>query len=76
MGPINVVAEDRLAAAASPETLTVKEAALLLRVNHKTLRDAINRREVPGVVRLGTTIRIGRAALIQWLGGSPVLRSE
>jgi len=52
----------------------VEEAAALLRVNHKTLRDAIRRNEVPGVVRLGRVIRLSRTALLEWLKASAVLR--
>jgi excisionase family DNA binding protein len=59
----------------APEVLTVEEAAALLRVNHKTLRDAIRRNEVPGVVRLGRVIRLSRTALLEWLQASAVLRS-
>jgi excisionase family DNA binding protein len=47
--------------------LTVEELAEFLRVNHKTVRDAISRGEIPGVRRLGGTIRIYRAAVIDWL---------
>ena len=57
------------------EVLTVEEAAALLRVNHKTLRDAIHRNEVPGVIRLGRVIRLSRTALLEWLKASAVLRS-
>lgn len=59
----------------APEFLTVEEAAALLRVNHKTLREAIRRNDVPGVVRLGRTLRINRTALVEWARGSAVLRS-
>ncbi len=59
----------------APEVLTVEEAAALLRVNHKTLRDAIRRSEVPGVVRLGRVIRLSRTALLDWMKASAVLRS-
>jgi excisionase family DNA binding protein len=58
-----------------PDVLTIEEAAALLRVNHKTLRDAIHRNEVPGVVRLGRVIRLSRTALIEWFRASAVLRS-
>ena len=50
-------------------------AARLLRVNRKTLYDAVRAGEVPGVVRVGRSIRIGRDALLGWLqgNGSPAL---
>lgn len=49
--------------------ITVTEAARLLRVNRKTLYEAIARREVPGVVRLGRVIRIQRDAMLRWYEG-------
>jgi excisionase family DNA binding protein len=49
--------------------LTVDEAAVFLRVNRKTLYEAIQQREVPGVVRLGRVIRIGKRALLDWVRG-------
>lgn len=49
--------------------LTVDEAAAMLRVNRKTLYEAIRLGEVPGVVHVGRTIRIGRAALHAWISG-------
>lgn len=53
-----------------PPALTVDEAARLLRVNRKTLYDAVREGRVPGVVRMGRTIRIGRDALLDWLKGN------
>ena len=53
--------------------LTVDEAAAFLRVNRKTLYEAVRLGRVPGVVQLGRSIRISRDALLQWLrdnGGS------
>ena len=46
--------------------LSVGEAAALLRVNRKTAYEAIKARRMPGVVRLGRTIRIRRDALLRW----------
>ena len=62
-------------APALPPVLTVDEAARLLRVNRKTLYDAVRAGEVPGVVRVGRSIRIGRDALLRWMegNGSPAL---
>jgi len=58
--------------------LTVDEAARLLRVNRKTLYDAVREGRVPGVIRLGRSIRIGRTALLAWLqgNGSPALGDD
>jgi excisionase family DNA binding protein len=50
----------------APLFLTVAEAAELLRVNRKTLYEAIRLGQVPGVARLGKTLRIRRAALVEW----------
>lgn len=52
------------------QLLTVDEAAEVLRVNRKTLYDAIKANQVPGVIRLGKVIRIGRSALLAWFSGS------
>lgn len=51
----------------SSPVLTVEEAAALLRVDRKTMYEAVRRHEVPGVVRVGRAIRIGRAAFDSWL---------
>lgn len=61
-----------------PVVLTVDELAELLRVNHKTVRDAIARGEIPGVRRIGGTIRIHRDTVISWLasGQGNVSRSK
>ena len=56
-------------AAPLPPALTVDEAARLLRVNRKTLYDAVRDGRVPGVIRMGRSIRIGRDALLGWLRG-------
>lgn len=47
--------------------LTVDELALLLRVERKTVYDAIARGEMPGVRRIGRLIRISRSAVVAWL---------
>lgn len=52
------------------DVLTVDEGAALLRVGRKSLYAAIDRGEVPGVVRIGRTIRLSRAALQQWFSAS------
>ena len=53
-----------------PEVMTIAEAAVFLRVNHKTLREAVNRGDVPGAVRVGRVWRLSRSALVSWLQGS------
>ena len=64
--------------AGEASVLTVDEAARLLRVNRKTLYDAVREGRVPGVIRLGRSIRIGRTALLGWLrgNGSPALGDD
>ena len=47
------------------EFLTVDEAAALLRVNRKTLYESIRLGQVPGVVRVGKSLRIHRASLVE-----------
>ena len=58
------------AAPALSEVVTIDEAAAWLRVNRKTLYDAARAGELPGVVRVGRSIRIGRDALLGWLQGN------
>ena len=69
---------ERAGSPAMPPVLTVDEAARLLRVNRKTLYDAVRASDVPGVVRLGRSIRIGRDALLRWMegNGSPALGDD
>ena len=49
---------------APPEFLTVDEAADLLRVNRKTLYESIRLGQLPGVVRVGKSLRIHRASMV------------
>ena len=53
--------------AVASTVLTVDELAALLRVNRKTVYDALSRGEIPGARRVGSTYRILRAAVIGWL---------
>ena len=50
-----------------PPVLTVEQAAKLLMVTEQTIYAAISRRELPGVRRIGRTIRIHRDSLLDWL---------
>lgn len=52
------------------EMWTVEEAAEFLRVHPKSLYAAIRAGEVPGVVKLGRTIRLNRSVLEEWTRGS------
>ena len=46
-----------------PSFLTVDQAAAILKVDRKTVYGAIKAGQIPGVLRLGRTYRINRAAL-------------
>ena len=50
-----------------PAVLTIEELSAYLRLNHKTIRDAIARGEIPGVRRIGGAIRIHRDTVLGWL---------
>jgi excisionase family DNA binding protein len=52
-----------------PPVLCVEELATLLRVNRKTAYEAIASGRLPGVRRIGRTIRIDRDAVLEWLRG-------
>jgi excisionase family DNA binding protein len=64
--------------AGQPTVLTVDELASLLRVDRKTAYAAVTRGEVPGVRRLGRTIRVHREAVMAWLrdGQAPRTRGR
>jgi excisionase family DNA binding protein len=66
------------AAPALPAVLTADELAALLRVDRKTVYNLITRGDIPGVRRLGKTIRISRDAVLRWLseGQGRVSRSR
>lgn len=60
---------DQEAAAPRPSAdvlMTVEEVAELLRVGRNSIYHAIGRGELPGVRRIGRTIRILRSALLGW----------
>lgn len=61
---------------ATSEVMTVTELAKMLRVNKNTVYREIEAGRVPGVLRVGRTIRISRAAVVKWLGQDPVSRGE
>ena len=52
-----------------PDILTVKELSDLLRLNVKTVYEAITNGEIPGCKRIGRNIRISRKAVLHWLHG-------
>jgi excisionase family DNA binding protein len=53
-----------------PDILTVDEAALLLRINRKTLYEVIRLEQPRWAVRFGRTIRVGRTALLEAFRGN------
>lgn len=55
-----------------PDVLTVDELAVFLRLNRKTVYDALARGEIPGARRIGGSYRILREAVIAWLGSGQV----
>jgi excisionase family DNA binding protein len=50
-----------------PAVLTVDELAALLRVNRKTVYEALGRGEIPGARRIRGRYRILRDAVLRWL---------
>ncbi len=78
MNTNNEVPVDEQHDAEVEEVMTVNEAADFLRVNRKTIYDAIGRGELPGARRVGRKIRLSRAALVAWLaqGQGRVSRSK
>lgn len=49
------------------ETLSVSEAAAVLRVSPNHVRRLAAKREMPGAFRLGTRILINKARLLAWI---------
>ena len=50
-----------------PEFLKATEVAALLRVNRNTIYEAVQRDEIPGVVRIGRVLRFRRDAIVAWI---------
>ncbi len=48
------------------EILTAEEAATFLRLNPKSVYEAVKRGEIPGVRRIGRSLRFSRRALVEW----------
>jgi excisionase family DNA binding protein len=62
-------ASDALPTSSLPPVLRVEELARLLRVNRKTAYEVVASGKLPGVRRLGRSIRIDRDAVLEWLSG-------
>jgi excisionase family DNA binding protein len=52
-----------------PPVLTVDELAALLRLDRKSIYEALARGQIPGARRIGRRYRIGRDAVLDWLRG-------
>lgn len=50
-----------------PAILKAEEVANLLRINRKTLYEAVQRGEVPGTLRIGRCLRFQRDAVLEWM---------
>ena len=50
-----------------PQFLKATEVAKLLRVNRTTVYEAVQRNEIPGVVRIGRLLRFRRDAIVAWM---------
>ena len=57
------------AVAELPPLLRVEEVAKLLRINRKSAYAAVESGAIPGVVRIGRSIRVSRDAVLEWLRG-------
>ncbi len=51
------------------DLLTVDELAAILRMNPKSVYRYVAERKVPGVVRIGRTMRFNREVVLRWLAG-------
>jgi excisionase family DNA binding protein len=51
--------------------MTVAECQAATGFSRSALYDAIKRGELPGVVKIGRSIRISRQAIERWLSGEP-----
>ena len=51
-----------------PPLLTSNEVANLLRTSRKAVYALVERRQIPGVIRLGRRVLFRQDALIDWLG--------
>jgi excisionase family DNA binding protein len=60
----------RTHSAGLPDILTVDEAAVLLRINRKTLYEAIRLSRPHWAIRLGRSIRVSRSALLEAFRGN------
>ncbi len=57
-----------------PDVLTVPEVAGLLRISRGAAYEAARRGKIPGVRRVGRSIRVSKRAVVDWLGQGCVSR--
>ena len=50
-----------------PLVLTVEEVARLLRISRNAAYSAVRDGAIPGVVRIGRTVRVSKDAVLEWL---------
>lgn len=60
----------------SSRLMTVDELAVLLRLNRDTTYKAVADRQIPGVHRIGRTIRISRRSILDWIDGGSSTESK
>jgi excisionase family DNA binding protein len=65
--PLEVEGEPNATEDPPAPILTVDELAVFLRVNRKTVYDALARGEIPGARRIGGRYRVLRDAVLEWL---------
>ena len=51
-----------------PTLLTTAEVAELLRTTRKAIYTLVERRQIPGVIRIGRRVLFQQSALVDWLG--------
>jgi len=70
--------EPRMAAPTLPLLLTVEDAAELLRTTSRAIYAMVERRQLPGIVRIGRRVLFRSADLLDWLNqkSAPSQRSE
>ena len=57
-----------------PDVLTVPEVASMLRISRGAAYEAARRGKIPGVRRVGRSIRVSKRAVVDWLGQGRVSR--
>ena len=63
---------------ASEVLLTADEVGALLRLSRKAVYAMIERRQLPGVIRIGRRVRVRQTTLLEWLlqEGAPSLEVQ